>query len=67
MLREKYSEAETQITSLQETTRNTLTQIIRADEVIENLLAPDKGLPSHIYESLFEVSTILSNIRRGLG
>ncbi|KAH7169173.1 hypothetical protein DER46DRAFT_680711 [Fusarium sp. MPI-SDFR-AT-0072] len=66
ILREKYLDAETKITFLQETTRNTVSQVGRADEVIENHLASDKSLPDHVYESLFEDSTILSNVRRGM-
>ncbi|KAF4955357.1 hypothetical protein FGADI_4601 [Fusarium gaditjirri] len=65
-LREKHLNAETKIRFLQEATRNTLSQVGRADEAIEDLLASDKGLPDHIYERLSEVSAILSNIRRDL-
>ncbi|KAJ4259623.1 hypothetical protein NW762_007553 [Fusarium torreyae] len=66
MFRTRHSRAETQISEFQEANHNAQAEVSRADEIIDNLIASAEGLPSHVYDRLFEVSEILSTVKRKL-
>ncbi|KAF4969728.1 hypothetical protein FSARC_3071 [Fusarium sarcochroum] len=66
MLRARHSQAEVQISEFQEANRNAQAEVSRADEIVDDLLASAESLPSHVYDKLFEVSEILSTVKRKL-
>ncbi|KAF4984207.1 hypothetical protein FZEAL_547 [Fusarium zealandicum] len=64
-LRDRHSQIETDISELQDSNRVARSDVVRADALIDELLAL-QSLPAHVYDKLSEVSDTLLSVKRRL-